>query len=137
VSGAGEDLDLSGVWHGFYNYPIAKEPVPFTATLADADGVLGGTTEEIGNVGDASGLTITATVQGRRSGSSVTWLKIYHGDFQHYDAVRYAGAISEDGSEIEGRWTVPGNWSGTFLMIRAGSLAQTTDISTEAPVGPG
>jgi hypothetical protein len=134
VSGVDEGLDLSGVWHGFYNYPIAKEPVPFTATLVDTDGSLGGATEEVGNMGDAAGVTMTATLQGRRSGSSVVWLKIYDGDFVHYDAVRYEGAVSEDGLEIEGRWTVPGNWSGTFLMIRAGGVGKALEVEVGAPV---
>ena len=125
--------DLSGTWHGFYNYPIAQEPVPFTAELTDADGDLAGRTEETGNVGDARGLAISATLQGRRSGSSVTWLKIYDGQFEHYDAVRYAGNVSEDGLEIEGRWTVPGNWSGTFLMIRAAGKTQLQEVETTAP----
>ncbi len=126
-----KNLDLSGTWQGFYNYPIAQEPVPFTATLTDTEGTLLGATEEVGNVGDARGLTIAATLQGRRSGFSITWLKIYDGQFQHYDAVRYTGTISEDGLEIEGRWTVHGNWSGTFLMIRAADIAQ----GLEAEIG--
>jgi hypothetical protein len=129
-----KDLDLSGTWHGFYNYPIPQEPVPFTATLIETSGDLTGSTEEVGNVGDARGLTITATLQGRRTGFSITWLKIYDGEFQHYDAVRYAGAISEDGLEIEGRWTVPGHWSGTFLMIRAGGIPQEVEAEIDAPV---
>ena len=126
--------DLSGLWHGFYNYPIAQEPVPFTATLTDADGDIVGATEEIANVGAARGLTITATLQGRRLGFSVTWLKIYDADVQHYDAVQYTGTVSEDGLEIEGRWTVPGHWSGTFLMIRAGGIARSVEAEIEAPV---
>ena len=39
-----------------------------------------------------------------------------------YDAVQYSGEVNQDGSEIEGRWTIPGVWSGKFLMIRAGGL---------------
>ena len=127
-------LDLSGTWRGFYNYPIAQAPVPFTAELSDAEGDLAGRTEEVADVGAARGQAITATLQGRRSGFSVTWLKIYDGDFQHYDAVRYTGTISEDGLEIEGRWTVPGNWSGTFLMIRAAGIEQGQEIEISAPV---
>jgi hypothetical protein len=121
----GDELDLSGLWRGFFNYPTAQPPVAFTATLTDAGGVLSGATEETGQVGMAAGLTITATLQGRRSNMSVTWLKIYDGDFRHYDTVHYAGDISEDGLEIEGRWTVAGHWSGTFLMIRAGGVEKS------------
>ncbi len=123
-----ENLNLSGIWHGFYNYPAARPPVPFTATLADRDGAISGTTTETGNVGDAAGLSISATLAGRRSFASVVWLKIYDGGFTHYDAVRYDGGVSEDGLEIEGRWTVSGNWSGTFLMIRAPGITRKTAI---------
>ena len=28
------------------------------------------------------------------------------------------GGLDDNGNEIEGRWTVPGIWSGTFLMVR-------------------
>jgi len=30
----------------------------------------------------------------------------------------YHGRIQPGGDEIEGEWTIPGDWSGTFLMIR-------------------
>jgi hypothetical protein len=116
-------LDLSGVWHGQYSYPRNRAPVPFVATLTESNGWLTGATEETGVAGDARGLTITATLQGRRTGRSVTWLKIYDGSFRLYDSVQYAGDINGDGTEIEGRWTVPGSWSGKFLMIRFGGLA--------------
>jgi len=32
--------------------------------------------------------------------------------------VGYAGALNEDATEIQGRWSIPGVWSGKFLMIR-------------------
>ena len=121
------DLDLSGTWHGFFNYPIAREPVAFTASVTDSDGDILGSTEEVADSGPAHGQTITATLQGRRTGFSITWLKIYDGDIQPYDAVRYAGTVSEDGLEIEGRWIVAPHWSGTFLMIRAGGMAQVVE----------
>jgi hypothetical protein len=131
---ARDALDLTGLWHGFYNYPVAQDPVPFTAQLTDMAGTLAGATEEPGHVGDAAGLTITASLQGMRSDFTVTLLKIYDGDFRLYDSVHYAGTISEDGLEIEGRWTVPGNWSGTFLMIRAGGVAQSAETGITVAV---
>jgi hypothetical protein len=124
-------LDLTGGWMGQYTYPSHKGPVHFTATLTETAGWLGGAIEEVGTVGPALGQTMTATVQGRRTGRSVTFLKLYDAAFQFYDTVHYAGDVNHDGTEIEGRWTVPGSWSGRFLMIRAGGLAaaRVLDVS--------
>ncbi len=112
-------LNLTGAWNGLFSYPSAIAPTPFTATLTDTGGWLTGTTEELAIAGDAQGKTITATLQGRRTGRSITFLKTYDGMPSGYDMVHYAGDLNHDGTEIEGSWTVPGNWSGKFLMIRA------------------
>jgi hypothetical protein len=124
-------VDLSGVWHGLYSYPRNRDPVSFVATLTEGNSWLTGATQETGVVGDARGLTISATLQGRRTGRSVTWLKTYDRSYRLYDAVHYAGNVSADGTEIEGRWTIPGSWSGKFLMIRSGGLAAalTQDVT--------
>ena len=114
-------LDLSGAWQGLYSYPVKQPSVPFTATLDEALGWLTGRTEETGSIGDARGLTISATLQGRRTGRSVTFLKTYDGAYRGYDSVRYEGAVNEEGTEIDGRWSIAGVWSGSFLMIRSGS----------------
>jgi|RhiMethySRZTD1v2_1073278.scaffolds.fasta_scaffold186385_3 hypothetical protein len=123
-------LNLTGVWHGLYSYPVAMPSVPFVATLSDQGGWFDGTTEEIGGVGDTVGRTLTASLQGRRSGRSITMLKIYHGPSAYYDSVHYAGDLNEDGTEISGTWRVAANWSGTFLMIRQRAVA--TALSREA-----
>jgi hypothetical protein len=115
--------NLTGPWAGLYSYPWgSKKPVHFTATLADSNEWITGYTEEIATVGSSTGKTITATLQGRRTGRSVTFLKTYDTVPEGYDAVRYEGDVNEDGTEIEGRWTIPGNWSGRFLMTRAGQI---------------
>jgi hypothetical protein len=31
----------------------------------------------------------------------------------------YQGTVQPGGDEIEGTWHIPGDWSGTFLMVRA------------------
>ena len=112
-------FNLTGVWHGLYSYPVAMPSVSFVATVSDQGGWFDGTTEEIGSVGDAAGRTLIASLQGRRSGRSITMLKIYHRASLNYDSVRYAGELNEDGSEINGTWHVASNWSGTFLMVRS------------------
>jgi hypothetical protein len=127
-------LDLTGTWHGQYTYPTAKGPVHFVASLTETAGWITGQTEEIGTAGSARGVTITATLQGRRAGDSVTFLKLYDGQFREYDTVRYAGQVNGDGTEIEGAWTVPGSWSGKFLMIRPGGVGTAIRQVTEEKV---
>jgi hypothetical protein len=119
-----EAADLSGVWHGVYSYPGGsnRQPVSFVAVLTDVVGSVGGTTEEA--VGKR---TLTATVQGRRAGRAITFLKLYDADLRNYDTVAYDGRVSGDGEEIEGTWTVPSGWSGSFLMIRSGSLTAAVE----------
>jgi hypothetical protein len=116
-------LNLTGTWHGLYSYPSNKKPVSFIAMVSELDGMFDGTTEETGSAGDATGQRLTASVQGRRTGRSLTMLKIYHGAHALYDSVQYAGELNEDGSEISGTWRVPESWSGTFLMIRSRTVA--------------
>jgi hypothetical protein len=123
-------FNLTGVWHGLYSYPAGQPPVSFVATLTDQGGWFDGTTEETGTVGDAAGRTLTASLQGRRSGHSITMLKIYHGPSVYYDSVHYAGDLNEDGTEINGTWRIAGNWSGAFLMIRQRAVA--TALGREA-----
>ena len=119
-------LNLTGVWRGLYSYPVAMPSVSFVATLSDQGGWFDGTTEEIGSVGDTVGRRLTASLQGRRSGRSITMLKIYHCASVHYDSVRYAGDLNEDGSEINGTWHASGTWSGTFLMVRSRTAETAT-----------
>jgi hypothetical protein len=50
-------------------------------------------------------------------------------------AVLNDGRINENAMEIEGRWRVPGNWSGKFLMIRAGGKDEAVRTEKLEPVG--
>jgi hypothetical protein len=126
-----DPLVLTGTWNGLYSYPRVIEPTPFTATLTENDGWLSGAIEEIARVGPTRGQPLTATLQGCRNGHSVTFLKMYDNPPPGYDAVHYSGDVNHDGSEIGGCWTIPGVWSGNFLMIRAGAVraAESQDIA--------
>lgn len=112
--------NLTGVWHGLYSYPAELEPVYFVATLIDAGSSLHGMTHEalVGRRG--APLEMHASLRGAREGTSVSFTKTYEqrGDgFQN--PVRYDGQLNGDATEIEGRWFIPGDWSGRFLMIRS------------------
>jgi len=124
--------DLSGAWSGVYSYPGDRPPVSFSATLSQNGEWITGATEEIGLGSDARRHRMTATLQGRRAGAHVTWLKLYDRISGGYDAVSYEGQVNEDASEISGRWSVRADWSGAFLLIRTPSnVAGATRAASE------
>ena len=112
---------LTGVWQGLYMYPLALEPGAFTATLLDIVGAVSGSIHEMSNNDHGPQRQLNASVDGRRDGSSVHFVKQYDGaggaGWDH--AVYYTGVLSADRCEIEGVWDIPGEWSGRFLMIRS------------------
>jgi hypothetical protein len=109
--------NLSGLWHGQYSYPMAKAPVPFIATLLDAEGALTGSITEKSTLPPRAGEALYAVVRGQRDGASVSFVKYYESDDERYQVVRYEGQVSGDGTEIEGVWRIE-EWQGKFLMIR-------------------
>jgi hypothetical protein len=110
--------NLTGVWHGLYSYPYGRPPVSFMATLIESGSTVSGTTHEPCDREDSPGETLFATLLGRRQGGAVAFLKTYDGSHPNYSRVVYEGTLSADGTEIEGRWMLPGS-SGKFLMIRS------------------
>jgi hypothetical protein len=121
--------DLSGGWRGIFNYPAGAPPTEFLATLIDSGGALTGQTVEPG----LRGGEVTARLDGRRNGDAVSFVKLYERDDDQYDDVTYAGTIGADGDEITGRWSIPGDWSGTFIMVReTGVEAEAEARATDA-----
>ena len=119
--------NLTGVWHGLYSYPIARAPVSFVATLIETGSAVTGTSHEPCAFGGSPNEVLYATLLGSRQDSAVAFVKTYDGANPHYRTVTYEGTLSRDGTEIEGRWIVPGNWSGKFLMVR--SAGKTEAVS--------
>jgi hypothetical protein len=119
------DLDLSGEWTGFFNYPRLLPPTNFTASLRDHGGALAGETAEpdLHNPGNV----LHAVIDGTRDGSEVSFTKIYDDLLHAADVVHYRGTVQAGGDEIEGSWDIPGVWSGTFLMIRGAGAAETIE----------
>ena len=121
--------DLSGDWIGNYSYPGELEPVPFEAILFESNGQLTGETEGPGHTLDM-GEVAHALVHGSRSGAQVTFTKVY--DTIEHDPVLYEGMLDDAGTEIQGSWTIVGEWSGSFLMRRA--IAAEDEVETEEEV---
>jgi len=117
------DLDLSGQWAGLYNYPIDWPPTSFEVTLRDIGGLITGITTEEGDTPDCYGMILQAVIEGSHDGTAIRFTKMY--DYLERAAVVYDGVIQPGGDEIEGMWTVPGAWSGTFLMVRASKTGAT------------
>ena len=120
--------DLSGDWLGNYTYPARLEPVPFLATLVESDGQITGETREPGQT-PQMGATAHALLHGSRKGSQVRFTKMY--DTIEDAPILYEGTLDETGTEIHGRWTIVGEWSGSFLMRRASAVEEELDAEDE------
>jgi hypothetical protein len=125
---------LTGVWQGIYDYPAGRGPtVPFTATLIEAGGSLSGSVSEPCLTHGKPDETLFATLAGARDGSAVRFVKTYDGSNPSYGTVLYEGTVNGDATEIEGRWSIPRNWSGKFLMIRSGEQPAEAEERESAP----
>jgi hypothetical protein len=120
-----EEASLTGVWDGLYNWPDSRPRTPFTAVLIDTGGALSGSVHEVSLSGPLEGRELTAMISGARSGSSVRFTKTYDAKPVRLRPVIYDGQVNADLTEIEGLWTIPGLWSGMFLMIRPRRTAET------------
>jgi hypothetical protein len=109
--------DLTGVWNGLYSY-VDGRSVTFVATLIEHGRALTGSIHEPCVFGRVRGGTLVASLIGSRQGSAVAFRKTYDGTVPGYGVVDYDGTLNADATEIEGRWTIVGAWSGKFLMIR-------------------
>jgi hypothetical protein len=135
VTGGAEDL--SGTWHGFYNMPDEGPPTAFEAELLDTGGLLSGETSEEGDTPDCFGMTLHAVIDGHRDGDRVSFTKRYDYLPRADYAILYEGRLAQGGDEIEGRWSIPGIWSGTFLMVRARheQAAEEVRVEEKVPLG--
>jgi len=110
------DISVTGVWQGQFSYPRGLPPVAFGAVLIQTGSHVGGSTTEIGS----RGRELRALLDGRRQGREIGFVKTYEPEARVPHKVIYQGTLNADATEIEGRWTIPGNWSGKFLLIRSG-----------------
>jgi len=110
--------NLTGIWQGLYLYPGALAPVSFTATLIESGAWLSGSVHETAQDEWGDWCEVSATLLGKRAGLAVSFTKTYDGTNDWTHSVAYEGVLSDDATEIAGQWSIPGVWSGKFLMIR-------------------
>ena len=106
--------DVGGVWYGRWTArDPAVAPGSFIALLTEVGGAITGETSERDEVG---GGINGADVIGRRTGSTVRFIKHYaRGRLSH--AVRYDGVLDSSGTKIAGEWSLAG-YRGGFTMER-------------------
>jgi hypothetical protein len=132
MSGEGE-YDLTGEWSGIYNYPAHYPPNSFEASIRDSGGVITGVIRQPGEFFEPAGTMQHAVIEGSRDGSMVRFVKMY--DDLNRPTPHYSGVVQPGGDEIEGEWTIPGDWSGTFLMIRGGKAEAEEALEVGEEIG--
>jgi hypothetical protein len=110
---------LSGSWSGAYRYPGDANPeTVFNAQIEEVGAAFTGAIQEPNILRPWLGALVTADLEGVRAGSAVSFVKFYNGDGGMGHAVRYEGVADDALMRIQGTWTIPGAWSGTFFMVR-------------------
>lgn len=125
---------LTGSWSGAYRFPGDRFPeTVFNVQIEEVGGAFTGSMQEPNAFRHGPGAVVTAEIEGERSGQSVTFTKFYDGSGGMNHAVRYEGQANADLTRIEGRWSIPRDWSGTFFMVRddAGAEAEAEAAAEE------
>lgn len=115
---------LQALWTGTYEYLADADQgaVKFGMTFAKVGNKFVARTSESNTFGDdpATNPKLFADCKGAYDPDSgkVTWTKTYDGTANVSHAVEYAGTLSEDGTRIDGTWTI-GEVSGKFTLKKA------------------
>jgi hypothetical protein len=120
MSGVEPGEDVTGRWHGFYSYAGGADTCAFAADLREHGGDIVRIAFEVAQFGPSPGATLSASLEGRRIGRAVDFAKTYDEVAVAHYSIHYAGTLLDGGNEIEGSWSIPGDRSGTFLMVRDG-----------------
>ena len=110
---------LSGAWSGAYRYPGDALPeTVFNAVIEEIGGAFAGRTQELNILRRGGAKIVTAEIEGKRSGLDIAFTKFMDGSGGMRHAIRYVGTANDALTHIEGKWSIPRAWSGTFFMDR-------------------
>jgi hypothetical protein len=109
-------------------------PNSFIARLIDHSGALTGETLELCDDPEEPQGEIVAIFTGQHREGEVTLEKRYD-DLRRADyVVHYVGRVGDEGHEISGSWSIPGVWSGSFVMIRERDMSQPVEARVSESV---
>ena len=131
MSGEG-GFDLTGRWSGIFSYPAQFPPNTFEAEIRDSGGLVTGVITQPREFFEEDGPPRQAVIDGRREGDRLTFVKFY--DDLDRPTPHYHGRIQPGGDEVSGEWTIPGDWSGTFIMIRSSKEAAREERRADVDV---
>lgn len=115
----GRRSSLTGSWSGAYRYPNDAGPeTVFNVRIEEHGGAFTGDMQEPNLMHPGASAVASADIEGTRTGSSVTFTKFYNGSGGMNHAVRYDGEVNDALNRVQGTWTIPQVWSGTFFMER-------------------
>jgi hypothetical protein len=127
------EQDLTGVWDGRYVYPMLLKPVFFTAVILQSGSSISGTIHEKPPNGPGAGKVRNASLEGELTGNAVHFVKVYEPVGGRKKApIIYDGVLNAEATEIEGRWRIAGNWSGTFMMVRSRGEEVAEEVKEKA-----
>lgn len=116
---------LSGLWSGSYSYPgNGQADVKFQMVVIQDGKTVAGFLKEPATFGNQTDPWLHAVVKGSfdKKAGKLTFTKTYDGTGGVNHDVEYEGKLSEDGSKIEGTWTLGqaggAGLSGSFTVTR-------------------
>ena len=132
--------NLTGRWLGRYDQDPPASSVAFEADLVEGGFTFTGQTREPNTFRSDMGEMLTASLTGGRSGSEVSFVKVYNGFTQGEDPV-YEGVVNTKLTRITGYWSFSQypNASGRFVMMRKplASARTKTVAKQEEPLNAG
>jgi hypothetical protein len=126
-------IDLSGHWTGMYHYPAHLPPNTFEATIRDNGGLVSGVIVQPTERFEPPNQLQHSVIEGSHDGSTLSFIKVY--DDLERVTVHYHGMILGEGEEVEGQWTIPGDWSGTFFMVRSPEAEEVVSEKISEEIG--
>jgi hypothetical protein len=118
-----KELSIAGSWTGAYHYPDdALPPVRFNFKIEQQADRVTGKMKEPNVFGDPNEEFLYANCRGTldREKRTVTFTKTYDGTAGISHDVEYSGKLSDNGSRIEGTWSIRQEgvpeFSGKFIL---------------------